>query len=334
MSEVSPPEDTRIPVVRAASGGVLMGLANLVPGISGGTMLLASGVYPDFIRGVAEVSKLTFRKRSLGVLVTVAACAGLSILLLAGPVRDLVVGYRWVMYSLFIGLTLGGVPIVWKMAQPAERSTWTGAALGFVGMSAIALAQASSPGGVGEQDGFLMMLLAGIAAASAMILPGVSGSYLLLVLGVYVPILAGVDGLKEALKAGDIGAAMGPGLSVVLPVGIGVVLGVVVVSNLLEILLARYEKGTLGVLLGLLFGAVVGLWPFQRGVAPEVGEVFRGRVLTAELLAEVEPEKYPTEFFTPSVVEMAGALALVCLGFGITWGIARLGHRGDASPEA
>ena len=92
MSEVSLPEDTRIPVVRAASGGVLMGLANLVPGISGGTMLLASGVYPDFIRGVAEVSKLTFRKRSLGVLVTVAACAGLSILLLAGPVRGLVVG--------------------------------------------------------------------------------------------------------------------------------------------------------------------------------------------------------------------------------------------------
>ena len=108
------------PVIRAAAGGTLMGLANLVPGISGGTMLLAAGIYPRFIRAIAELSTFKFRRASIIVLAVVALCAAAAIFLLAGPVKDLVVEYRWVMYSLFIGLTLGGVPIVWQMARQLE----------------------------------------------------------------------------------------------------------------------------------------------------------------------------------------------------------------------
>ena len=175
-----------------------------------------------------------------------------------------------------------------------------------------------------------MMLFAGVAGASAMILPGVSGGYLLLVMGVYVPILGAIDALKEALRAGDVEAAMGPGLDVVLPVGLGVVVGVLVVSNGLQYLLKRFEKSTLGVLLGLLVGAVVGLWPFQRGVAPEVGDTVRGQALTAETLAELDPAKYPTEFFDPSAMQVVGAVALVCLGYAVTALIARFGQ-GKAS---
>ena len=96
---------TRSLVVRSSLGGVLMGLANLVPGISGGTMLLAAGVYPAFIEAIAEVTTLRFRLRSVILLGTVVAAAGLAILLLAGLVRTLVIEQRWVMFSLFIGLT-------------------------------------------------------------------------------------------------------------------------------------------------------------------------------------------------------------------------------------
>ena len=98
--------------VRSAIGGGLMGLANLVPGISGGTMLLAAGVYPAFIGAIAEVTTLRFRPRSLLLLASVATAAGLTILLLAGSVKSLVQDHRWIMYSLFIGLTLGGVPLL------------------------------------------------------------------------------------------------------------------------------------------------------------------------------------------------------------------------------
>ena len=110
-------------VVRCGAGGVLMGLANLVPGISGGTMLLAAGIYPRFIRAVADVTTLKLRMSSLVVLGAVACAAGLAILLLAGTVRDLVVDHRWIMYSLFIGLTLGGVPLVWKSVSSCASAS-------------------------------------------------------------------------------------------------------------------------------------------------------------------------------------------------------------------
>ena len=237
--------------LRAAVGGVLMGLANLVPGISGGTMLVASGIYPRFIEAIADLSRLRFRKRSLFVLGVIGLSAALSIVLLAGTVKSAVVHQRWAMYSLFIGLTLGGVPVVWSMARPKTRGVVVGFACGLVAMIALAILQSREDTSAIAQDGVLWMFVAGVLGASAMILPGVSGGYILLLMGVYVPILGAIDDAKTAVRAGDLHAALGPGIAVVLPVGLGVLLGVLIVSNLIEKLLLRYEKPTLGALLGL-----------------------------------------------------------------------------------
>jgi len=318
--------DSPLLAVRSAVGGVLMGLANLVPGISGGTMLLAAGVYPDFVKSIAEVTTLRFRLRSILVLGCVIAAGALAILFFAGPVKNLVVDHRWIMYSLFIGLTLGGVPIVWRMLGRPSRGMWIGLVAGFLVMTVLAFMQMVQFSSQSGKAGYVMFFVAGVAGASAMILPGVSGGYLLLVLGQYVPILSAVDGFKEALKNGDTGAAFNVGLTTGLPVGLGVVLGVVCVSNLLRILLERYRKPTLGVLLGLLLGAVIGLWPFQQGVRPEVGHVVKGQVLTAELLKELKPEDYPTQCFRPAGIQIGGAVLLLLAGFGITTAISRLGR--------
>jgi len=320
---------------RSLLGGTLMGLANLVPGISGGTMLLASGVYRDFITAIAEVSTLHFRRRSLLVLATVVCAALGGILLFAGPVKDLVVNHRWVMYSLFIGLTLGGIPVVWRLARTPSRALWGGAVAGFVGMSLLALAQgAGATAGSGGHDGMVLLFLAGLAGASAMILPGVSGGYLLLVMGQYVPILSAIDAVKHALGSGQAMAAVEPALSVLLPVAIGVVSGVVGVSNLLRWFFTRFEKATLGVLLGLLAGAVVGLWPFQHPVAPVPGQtVIKGRLVTAENLAEFPIENFPTSPFRPTVGEVGGAVGLILLGAAATLTVARLGREDPEPPR-
>jgi putative membrane protein len=312
-------------LVRSVIGGVLMGLANLVPGISGGTMLLAAGVYPAFINAIAELTTLRFRTRSMIVLGGVGLAAALAILLLAGTVKDLVVEHRWMMYSLFIGLTLGGIPIISKMMRPATRDTWIGAAVGFIAMGLLACVQQAQVGAAGASSGVVMLFVAGLAGASAMILPGVSGGYLLLVLGQYVPILAAIDDLKLALKGGEMGAVIEIGLKVILPVGLGVLVGVVGVSNLLRALLKRYEKVTLGVLFGLLLGAVVGLWPFQQGVEPRVGDVIKGQVMTSASLAELDAEDYPTEYFQPTGGQAGGALVLIVAGFLVTFVISRIG---------
>jgi len=320
-----PPVAAEIP--RAALGGVLMGMANLVPGISGGTMLLAAGIYPRFIDALAEITTLRFRSRSVILLATVVGSAALAILFLAGPVKDLVVHQRWMMYSLFIGLTLGGIPEVWRLFEQRGVPMWVGAFAGFAAMAALALLQQlGATASVDAEPGFLLLGIAGLAGAGAMILPGISGGYLLLVLGVYVPILAGIEQFVSALKTGAFDAAMDVAWSIGLPVGLGIILGVLGASNLLKICLERFRAATLGVLLGLLVGAVIGLWPFQGGVKPLPGDVLKGRVMTEQSILDLNPKDYPTQYFRPDVGHAAGAVGLVLIGIGITFGVSRLGR--------
>ena len=312
---------------RGSIGGVLMGLANLVPGISGGTMLLAAGVYPHFISAIAEVTTLKFRPRSLVLLGTIVISAALAILLLAGLMRSLVIEQRWVMYSIFIGLTLGGLPLVWRLAKPATPAVFAGAAAAFLFMVAMQLGLGT--GGSGGDASSLFLFLSGLAGASAMILPGVSGGYLLLILGQYETILGSIDTLKRGLLGGpDIDLILAAS-TVVVPVGLGVVVGIVGVSNLLRWLLARYAKATLGALLGLLLGAVVGLWPFQRPVEPEIGSLVKGRVVSLETRSEIDAEDWPLKRFDPSAGQVAGSIGLVIAGLAVTLAIARFGDRGE-----
>jgi putative membrane protein len=316
-------------IIRGSIGGCLMGLANLVPGISGGTMLLAAGVYPGFISAIAEVTTFRFRIRPLILLASVVASAALAILLLAGSVKDLVTGYRWLMYSLFIGLTLGGVPLVYRMVKPISFSVLLGAAGGFAVMLVMAAARGASGGGDGANT--LLLFASGLAASAAMILPGVSGGYLLLLLGQYEAILGTIDQLKRGLLGDGAGggsdfALVLDALTVVIPLGLGIAAGVVGVSNLLQWLLKRYAKATLGALLGLLFGAVVGLWPFQAPSPPVPGETLKGRIVTEENLADFERDDWQLVSFEPSNREMAAAAGLIAAGFGATLLIGRLGR--------
>ncbi len=313
---------------RGLLGGILMGLANLVPGISGGTMLLAAGVYPAFIEAIADLSRLRFRAWPLFVLGTIAGAAILAIGLLAGPTRDLVIEERALMYSFFIGLTLGGLPLVWRLARPATPGVWVGALVAFALM--VVMAFEAGSGGSGRASTPLL-LLSGLAGASAMILPGISGGYLLLLLGQYEPILGAIDDLKEGL-IGDAGfdlARVLASMEVVVPVGIGVVIGVVGVSNGLRWLLDRFEKPTLGALLGLLLGAIIGLYPFQEPVPPERGFVLDGQPVPEAELANVPKEDWPLERYAPDASELAESGAALASGLALTWLVARLGRDED-----
>ncbi len=319
-------------VTKSVFGGILMGLANLVPGISGGTMLLAAGVYPKFVDGVAEVTTFRFRFRSLVVLGCVGVAAALGILMFAGLLKTLVVEQRWVMYSLFIGLTLGGLPVVYKLVKPLDGSAIISAIVAFAAMVIFAWLQFTNADG-GGQTNWLLLLVAGLGGASAMILPGLSGGYILLLLGQYVPILDGVDEFKTALSNRDVSAAIEPALHVMLPVGIGVVIGVMAISNLLKWLLKNHRKSTLGFLIGLLLGSVIGLFPFQQSYQPKFGQKVKGRIVTPENIHEIEQDDWPTNVFAPDGFQVVASIGIVAVGFGITVGVARIGGRSDNNDE-
>ena len=125
-------------------GGSLMGLANLVPGVSGGTMLLAAGVYADCIDAVARITTLRLDRHAFALLAAVAGAGALVILLLAGTVKGLVLEHRWAMYSLFLGSTLGGVPVLWRLIGKPDTRVWLGATAGIAAMMLTTLAPDSA----------------------------------------------------------------------------------------------------------------------------------------------------------------------------------------------
>ena len=210
--------------VRCVIGGILMGLANLVPGISGGTMLLASGVYPDFVDSVAGVTTLRRRLRPWIIALLVGVPAVVAIGLLAATVRDSVLENRWIAYSLFIGLTLGGVPLLWRMVQPVSRKSMIGFVVALILMSVLVVMQQTVPA-TGEGGGGLIgLFIASFLGSTAMVLPGVSGGYLLLLMGQYVPVLDAISAFTGAVKAGDSGA-FGTALIPIIAIGAGFGLG-------------------------------------------------------------------------------------------------------------
>jgi len=329
MSKSAINEPVTADVPRAVFGGVLMGLANLVPGISGGTMLLAAGIYPRLIASIAQLTMLRFRPQPLIIVATVMIAALLAIVLAAGLIGRLVVEHRWIMFSLFIGLTLGGVPVLYRMIRPLHSTSIAGIAAGLLIMLGILAVEATgvTDGQSGEGPGIFRLIIGGAAAGSAMILPGVSGSYLLLVLGLYLPILEAVDQLRAGLAGRDVDTIRGAA-GTIIPVGIGVVLSIVAISHVLKALLARFERVTLGVLLGLLLGAVVGLWPFQSPVKPEFGEHVRGvPMISEEQIADVPVRHWRVERFTPSPAQAALAGVLAIAGFGIAAAVDHFGAR-------
>ncbi len=255
MDDQQPP----VPNGRALQGGILMGLANLVPGISGGTMILAIGLYEQFIASVADVSRLKFRRSSLQFLAVMAIGLAAAVLIFSGVAVLLVAECRPVMYALFIGMTLGGAPELWRECRPFRAGTCVAVMVGVAVMGAFASAGGSAP----LQATVPVLLLVGAAGASSMILPGISGSYVLLVLGMY-------DTVIGALSVSRLQESPAESLSIIVPVVVGAVLGIALLSNLLKALLQRFASPSHGVLLGLLLGSVLGLFPFQRPVHPEV----------------------------------------------------------------
>jgi len=247
---------------RIVLGGFLMGMANLVPGVSGGTMILAIGLYERFIESVARVTSLRWSRATIVFMGLLVGGALVAILSLSAPAVWLVLEHRWIAYSLFIGMTLGGVPLLWRSLGAVRElgvGSWLSFAVSLAGMLWVARGLSNAP----IEQGFLTFTLVGALAASSMILPGISGSYILLIFGLY-------DVVVGSLRPSELLDDPLASLAILVPTGLGVLLGIGALSNVLKLVLERYARPAHCALLGLLLGSVAGLWPFQEAVHPEL----------------------------------------------------------------
>ena len=198
---------------------------------------------------------------------------------MAGPLRNLVVLQPTAMYALFIGMTLGGAPLLWRMMSPPKLASILALAVGFLLIVGVAVSSTdrSRPtkgdkarikelvrqGEFPIKSDIPRDLAAGVLGMSAMVLPGISGAYMLLLLGRYEQILGAVAALKDyALSLGQEGDPTA--LAVLVPVAIGSLVSLVGVTNVLKWLLHHREKQTVGLLLGILVGSVLMLVPMME----------------------------------------------------------------------
>lgn len=313
-----------------------MGIANVVPGISGGAMLLMLGVYSHFIQAMARFTTLRANLATLVILACVGSGAVLAILLSAGFIKDTILTHRWQTFSVFIGLRLGAIPIVYRLARPTSNvpaptahhaKLLVGALAGLAITVGLALMQYTGQAGA-EASTPVTRFLAGLVGASATILPGMDGSYFLLLMGEYVPILSAIDDIKDGILNGNWSLAWS-GFVTCIPVGIGVALGLGGVSVVLRWLLAKHRSITVGVLLGVLVGAIGGLWPFRKGVPPQPGDIIGGLTITTENAATIEPDKWKMVFFSPAPTQIAASIALIALGTAIAYLFAKLEPKED-----
>ena len=280
-----------------------MGLANLVPGLSGGTMILVLGLYERFIGAIADVTALRLNARTLVFLGLFGIGGVVSVVGLAELAVWAVSEHRMASFALFIGLTLGVVPELWRLSKPLGPAVFVAIAGGF---GLVALLEVLEVNRI--EASALTLILVGAAASASMILPGVSGSYVLLIFGMYEVVIGAIPLLREAPREA---------LATLVPVGIGVVVGIALLSNLLKWLLARVPAPTHGALLGLVFGSVIGLWPFQELVHPSLAQRPVRKTAEAVLTEGVELEDASAEYgLDPTQVELAREFVAANQGLG------------------
>lgn len=245
--------------------GVLFGLANVIPGVSGGTMAVVFGIYEKLIGILSDPIHSIKKEWKFLVAFLIGAAAGI---LAFGKLMNLLLEskYRSETFLFFIGVILGSLPMLFKSAfMPGGKLRISaGTAIAFLAGLAImipmilagdneAAKQAAKDGasmgsaGLGQM---LLMLLYGVIASSTMIIPGISGSFVMLLLGVYPTIIAAVAALT------GFGSAMGQAVALLIPFGIGVVLGLVFCSKLIKYLLKHHEAVTYAAIFGFVLGSI------------------------------------------------------------------------------
>lgn len=249
--------------------GALMGAADVIPGVSGGTMALIVGIYVRLIASIRAAASLRLREVEWGLVLPLLG--GIAVALAVGTViiPPLLETYPAESRGLFFGLVAASLPIPWR------RIDRPGA--GEVAVVAIAAAVAFVLVGVPPREVADPTAVQGAAAAAvaicAMILPGVSGAFLLEAMGMYEPTLQAA----RNLDVGYVGAFI-----------LGAAAGLGAFSRLLGWLLERSHRVTMAALVGLMAGALRALWPWvahDRGLEPPPADV--GEVLAVCALALV-----------------------------------------------
>lgn len=247
--------------------GMFIGISNIIPGVSGGTMAVSFGIYDDIIHALTHVKKEF--KTSLKVLapLVIGVLAGIAVF--SRMIEFLLMQYTFPTAIAFIGLILGGLPILWFAFRKAlnEDKQSIGILHGIIFLALFAVVAWMgiadvSGGGVQEIDlafgPLVALFFVGVISAAAMVIPGISGSLLMLIIGYYYAFLYVINGFTSALSSFDM-AELIPFTIKVGAFGLGVIVGIVVISKIIDYLFKHFPSHTYAGILGLVMASPIAI---------------------------------------------------------------------------
>ena len=277
--------------------GMAVGLANIIPGVSGGTIALITGIFERLINAIKSfgISSLTLllkgqfkefaKKTDLYFLIALFAGVIAAVVLLARVFDFMFNQYPVYIWSFFFGLILASVYFVGKTVEHWRIGSIISFIIGTIlAVSFTFLTPAS------QNDGFIYLVLCGVVAVCSMILPGLSGSFVLILMGNYQLVAI------EAINNMD--------LSILFPVLIGAVGGLVVFSHILSWVFKHYKDQTIAALTGFILGSLGVIWPWKTAII----EFFGNKEKTIGydyFLPEVN-----TEFFIAITILLIGIISI------------------------
>ena len=292
--------------------GLAMGAANVIPGVSGGTIALITGIYERLINAIKQcdlrAAKMLLNRQFFAAwqhvdgqwLCILLGGVALSILTLARLFEFLLADYERFTMAFFFGLILLSIVYVAKGVRHWNTASLMSLAVGTViAVSIATLAPAS------ENDNMLYIFLCGVLAISSMILPGLSGSFVLILMGNYALVLGAISSLS---------------FGILLPLAAGCAFGIIAFSHVISWVFKRYADQTLALMTGFVVGSLVVIWPWKEAITRTVERVGK------------PPREVVTSYqwFLPKLqsADTWIAIGLIILGALAIWAMERIAGQG------
>lgn len=301
--------------------GIAMGAADVIPGVSGGTIAFISGIYEELIDSIRSFDLTALRKLvkldfkgfwshiNGTFLFSVLLGIGISIFSLAQVMKYLLDTHPIFVWSFFFGLIIASALLVSKEVKKWNLRT---IAAGIVGIVAAYMITVLSPASTPDTWWFLM--ISGALAICAMILPGISGAFILLLLGKYSYIIGAVSDLN---------------IPILLIFAVGAAVGIISFSHLLSWLLKKHNAVTVALLTGFMVGSLNKIWPWKETLS-----TFTDNQGVVQPLTESNILPSTFEQITGGDAMVIYAVLFAVIGFMVIWGIEKIAKAINAKREA
>lgn len=243
--------------------GMLIGISNIIPGVSGGTMAVSLGIYDDLIISITHLFKN--KKKSIKFLLPLGLGIILGVLFFSYAIEFLLSEYPFITALIFVGLIIGGLPTLTQEFKQSLKQKSKKISLKhflvfllfvvlIIGFSLMQESAMDSSALVFSFEMVFIMFVLGVIASATMIIPGVSGSLVLMVLGYYYPLIQLLNQFFENILTLN-WSGIFENILLISPLGLGIIVGVFVISKFLEFLFVNFPSITYSGILGLVIAS-------------------------------------------------------------------------------